>query len=164
KNSGFEVFGKRNRWDLGLEIFCFLTEICVICPKIQALMLENLQKHSSPHPTFQPNSQMGEAMGQNSIIKQYLEKQQELLQQGRDPPEPRGEKSPKIPKNSPKKPRKKFPKKTRKKFTKIHKNSPKNSQKFPKKPRKKFPKIHKKFPKNSPKKPGKNSQKFPKNP
>ncbi|XP_014118145.1 PREDICTED: uncharacterized protein LOC102112972, partial [Pseudopodoces humilis] len=54
-----------------------------------ALMLENLQKHSSPHPTFQPNSQMGEAMGQNSIIKQYLEKQQELLQQGRDPPEPR---------------------------------------------------------------------------
>ncbi|XP_048146367.1 LOW QUALITY PROTEIN: large neutral amino acids transporter small subunit 2-like [Corvus hawaiiensis] len=52
-----------------------------------ALMLENLQKHSSPHPTFQPNSQMGEAMGQNSFIKQYLEKQQELLQQRRDPPE-----------------------------------------------------------------------------
>ncbi|XP_041319507.1 apoptotic chromatin condensation inducer in the nucleus-like [Pyrgilauda ruficollis] len=23
-----------------------------------ALMLENLQKHSSPHPTFQPNSQV----------------------------------------------------------------------------------------------------------
>uniref|UniRef100_A0A8C3UWT8 SAP domain-containing protein n=1 Tax=Catharus ustulatus TaxID=91951 RepID=A0A8C3UWT8_CATUS len=55
-----------------------------------ALMLENLQKHSSPHPTFQPNSQMGEAMGQNSFIKQYLEKQQELLQQRRDAP-PAGE-------------------------------------------------------------------------
>ncbi|XP_014813352.1 PREDICTED: apoptotic chromatin condensation inducer in the nucleus-like [Calidris pugnax] len=44
-------------------------------------MLENLQKHSSPHGTFQPNSQIGEEMSQNSFIKQYLEKQQELLQQ-----------------------------------------------------------------------------------
>ncbi|XP_053558270.1 apoptotic chromatin condensation inducer in the nucleus isoform X2 [Bombina bombina] len=46
-----------------------------------ALMLEDLQKHSSPHTGFQPNSQMGEEMGQNSFIKQYLEKQQELLRQ-----------------------------------------------------------------------------------
>ncbi|XP_053324442.1 apoptotic chromatin condensation inducer in the nucleus [Spea bombifrons] len=46
-----------------------------------ALMLENLQKHSTPHTGFQPNSQMGEEMGQNSFIKQYLEKQQELLRQ-----------------------------------------------------------------------------------
>uniref|UniRef100_A0A8C3BIL8 SAP domain-containing protein n=1 Tax=Cairina moschata TaxID=8855 RepID=A0A8C3BIL8_CAIMO len=46
-----------------------------------ALMLENLQKHSTPHATFQPNSQIGEEMSQNSFIKQYLEKQQELLQQ-----------------------------------------------------------------------------------
>uniref|UniRef100_F7DWP6 Apoptotic chromatin condensation inducer 1 n=1 Tax=Xenopus tropicalis TaxID=8364 RepID=F7DWP6_XENTR len=46
-----------------------------------ALMLENLQKHSTPHAGFQPNSQMGEEMGQNSFIKQYLEKQQELLRQ-----------------------------------------------------------------------------------
>ncbi|XP_061231776.1 apoptotic chromatin condensation inducer in the nucleus-like [Neopsephotus bourkii] len=46
-----------------------------------ALMLENLQKHSTPHATFQPNSQMGEEMSQNSFIKEYLEKQQELLQQ-----------------------------------------------------------------------------------
>lgn len=76
-------------------------------------MLENLQKHSTPHATFQPNSQVrdspkflpdtpqiyrgtpkpppplffcappqiGEEMSQNSFIKQYLEKQQELLQQ-----------------------------------------------------------------------------------
>uniref|UniRef100_A0A2D4I7F6 SAP domain-containing protein n=1 Tax=Micrurus lemniscatus lemniscatus TaxID=129467 RepID=A0A2D4I7F6_MICLE len=46
-----------------------------------ALMLENLQKHSTPHTTFQPNSQIGEEMSQNTIIKQYLEKQQELLRQ-----------------------------------------------------------------------------------
>ncbi|XP_018411601.1 PREDICTED: apoptotic chromatin condensation inducer in the nucleus-like [Nanorana parkeri] len=45
-----------------------------------ALMLENLQKQST-HTGFQPNSQMGEEMGQNSFIKQYLEKQQELLRQ-----------------------------------------------------------------------------------
>ncbi|KAM5234971.1 apoptotic chromatin condensation inducer in the nucleus isoform 2-T2 [Ctenodactylus gundi] len=46
-----------------------------------ALMLENLQKHSTPHAAFQPNSQIGEEMSNNSIIKQYLEKQQELLMQ-----------------------------------------------------------------------------------
>ncbi|XP_051836419.1 apoptotic chromatin condensation inducer in the nucleus isoform X3 [Antechinus flavipes] len=46
-----------------------------------ALMLENLQKHSTPHTAFQPNSQIGEEMSQNSFIKQYLEKQQELLRQ-----------------------------------------------------------------------------------
>nr|XP_019607372.1 PREDICTED: apoptotic chromatin condensation inducer in the nucleus isoform X4 [Rhinolophus sinicus] len=46
-----------------------------------ALMLENLQKHSTPHAAFQPNSQIGEEMSQNSFIKQYLEKQQELLRQ-----------------------------------------------------------------------------------
>ncbi|KAH1182067.1 hypothetical protein KIL84_009821, partial [Mauremys mutica] len=46
-----------------------------------ALMLENLQKHSTLHATFQPNSQIGEEMSQNSFIKQYLEKQHELLQQ-----------------------------------------------------------------------------------
>uniref|UniRef100_H3B6Z3 SAP domain-containing protein n=1 Tax=Latimeria chalumnae TaxID=7897 RepID=H3B6Z3_LATCH len=46
-----------------------------------ALMLENLQKHSTPHSGFQPNSQIGEEMSQNSFIKQYLEKQQELLRQ-----------------------------------------------------------------------------------
>ncbi|KAK7910351.1 hypothetical protein WMY93_015035 [Mugilogobius chulae] len=46
-----------------------------------ALMLENLQK-SSPHVGgIQPNSQMGEEMSQNSFIKQYLAKQQELLRQ-----------------------------------------------------------------------------------
>lgn len=48
-----------------------------------ALMLENLQKHSTPHATFQPNSQIGEEMSHNSFIKQYLEKQQELLRQRR---------------------------------------------------------------------------------
>ncbi|XP_006883203.1 PREDICTED: LOW QUALITY PROTEIN: apoptotic chromatin condensation inducer in the nucleus [Elephantulus edwardii] len=46
-----------------------------------ALMLENLQKHSTPHAAFQPNSQIGEEMSKNSFIKQYLEKQQELLRQ-----------------------------------------------------------------------------------
>ncbi|XP_029437277.1 apoptotic chromatin condensation inducer in the nucleus [Rhinatrema bivittatum] len=46
-----------------------------------ALMLENLQKHSTPHSGLQPNSQIGEEMCQNSFIKQYLEKQQELLRQ-----------------------------------------------------------------------------------
>ncbi|KAK1152908.1 hypothetical protein AOXY_G30614 [Acipenser oxyrinchus oxyrinchus] len=46
-----------------------------------ALMLENLQKHSTPHTGFQPNSQIGEEMSQNSFIKQYLAKQQELLRQ-----------------------------------------------------------------------------------
>ncbi|KYO38923.1 apoptotic chromatin condensation inducer in the nucleus isoform A [Alligator mississippiensis] len=53
----------------------------VLGPGSWALMLENLQKHSTPHTTFQPNSQIGEEMSQNSFIKQYLEKQQELLQQ-----------------------------------------------------------------------------------
>ncbi|XP_069094322.1 apoptotic chromatin condensation inducer in the nucleus isoform X2 [Pleurodeles waltl] len=46
-----------------------------------ALMLENLQKKSALHTTYQPNSQIGKEMSQNSFIKQYLEKQQELLQQ-----------------------------------------------------------------------------------
>ncbi|XP_030285976.1 apoptotic chromatin condensation inducer 1b [Sparus aurata] len=46
-----------------------------------ALMLENLQKSSSSHSGLQPNSQMGEEMSQNSFIKQYLAKQQELLRQ-----------------------------------------------------------------------------------
>ncbi|XP_078501021.1 apoptotic chromatin condensation inducer in the nucleus isoform X2 [Lissotriton helveticus] len=46
-----------------------------------ALMLENLQKSSALHTTYQPNSQIGKEMSQNSFIKQYLEKQQELLQQ-----------------------------------------------------------------------------------
>uniref|UniRef100_UPI00064770E3 apoptotic chromatin condensation inducer in the nucleus n=1 Tax=Maylandia zebra TaxID=106582 RepID=UPI00064770E3 len=57
-----------------------------------ALMLENLQKTSSSHSGLQPNSQIGEEMCQNSFIKQYLAKQQELLcqrlereaQQGQD--------------------------------------------------------------------------------
>ncbi|KAK5602970.1 hypothetical protein CRENBAI_017281 [Crenichthys baileyi] len=44
-----------------------------------ALMLENLQKTSTPHVGLQPNSQIGEEMSQNSFIKQYLAKQQELL-------------------------------------------------------------------------------------
>ncbi|KAJ4949029.1 hypothetical protein JOQ06_020548 [Pogonophryne albipinna] len=44
-----------------------------------ALMLENLQKSSSSHSGLQPNSQIGEEMSQNSFIKQYLAKQQELL-------------------------------------------------------------------------------------
>nr|XP_033780299.1 apoptotic chromatin condensation inducer in the nucleus isoform X2 [Geotrypetes seraphini] len=48
---------------------------------LNALMLENLQKHSTPHSGLQPNSQIGEEMSQNSFIKQYLEKQQELLRQ-----------------------------------------------------------------------------------
>ncbi|KAJ8011770.1 hypothetical protein DPEC_G00061710 [Dallia pectoralis] len=46
-----------------------------------ALMLENLQRTSQHHIGLQPNSQIGEEMSQNSFIKQYLEKQQELLRQ-----------------------------------------------------------------------------------
>ncbi|KAM6949556.1 apoptotic chromatin condensation inducer 1b [Aplochiton taeniatus] len=46
-----------------------------------ALMLENLQRSSSSHIGLQPNSQIGEEMSQNSFIKQYLAKQQELLRQ-----------------------------------------------------------------------------------
>ncbi|XP_056613193.1 apoptotic chromatin condensation inducer 1b [Triplophysa dalaica] len=46
-----------------------------------ALMLENLQRSSTHHAGLQPNSQMGEEMSQNSFIKQYLAKQQELLRQ-----------------------------------------------------------------------------------
>ncbi|KAM4605423.1 uncharacterized protein acin1a [Polymixia lowei] len=46
-----------------------------------ALMLENLQRTSTPHIGLQPNSQIGEEMSQNSFIKQYLAKQQELLRQ-----------------------------------------------------------------------------------
>ncbi|KAL4623610.1 apoptotic chromatin condensation inducer in the nucleus-like [Arapaima gigas] len=46
-----------------------------------ALMLENLQRTSTPHVGLQPNSQIGEEMSQNSFIKQYLAKQQELLRQ-----------------------------------------------------------------------------------
>ncbi|XP_061549785.1 apoptotic chromatin condensation inducer in the nucleus [Phycodurus eques] len=46
-----------------------------------ALMLENLQKTSTPHVGLQPNSQIGEEMSQNSLIKQYMAKQQELLRQ-----------------------------------------------------------------------------------
>ncbi|KAJ8344689.1 hypothetical protein SKAU_G00288820 [Synaphobranchus kaupii] len=46
-----------------------------------ALMLENLQRTSTSHMGLQPNSQIGEEMSQNSFIKQYLSKQQELLRQ-----------------------------------------------------------------------------------
>ncbi|XP_042615741.1 apoptotic chromatin condensation inducer in the nucleus-like isoform X1 [Cyprinus carpio] len=46
-----------------------------------ALMLENLQRTSTQHIGLQPNSQIGEEMSQNSFIKQYLAKQQELLRQ-----------------------------------------------------------------------------------
>ncbi|XP_024143722.1 apoptotic chromatin condensation inducer 1b [Oryzias melastigma] len=46
-----------------------------------ALMLENLQKSSTSTCGLQPNSQIGEEMCQNSFIKQYLAKQQELLRQ-----------------------------------------------------------------------------------
>ncbi|KAK7945131.1 hypothetical protein WMY93_000859 [Mugilogobius chulae] len=46
-----------------------------------ALMLENLQRTSTAHVGLQPNSQIGEEMSQNSFIKQYLAKQQELLRQ-----------------------------------------------------------------------------------
>ncbi|KAK2860263.1 hypothetical protein Q7C36_004429 [Tachysurus vachellii] len=46
-----------------------------------ALMLESLQRTSTSHPGLQPNSQIGEEMSQNSFIKQYLAKQQELLRQ-----------------------------------------------------------------------------------
>ncbi|KAK2821961.1 hypothetical protein Q5P01_022026 [Channa striata] len=46
-----------------------------------ALMLENLQRTSTAHIGLQPNSQIGEEMSQNSFIKQYLAKQQELLRQ-----------------------------------------------------------------------------------
>ncbi|XP_077084240.1 apoptotic chromatin condensation inducer 1b [Siphateles boraxobius] len=46
-----------------------------------ALMLENLQRTSTHHIGLQPNSQIGEEMSQNSFIKQYLAKQQELLRQ-----------------------------------------------------------------------------------
>ncbi|CAF97707.1 unnamed protein product [Tetraodon nigroviridis] len=44
-------------------------------------MLENLQRTSTTHVGLQPNSQIGEEMSQNSFIKQYLAKQQELLRQ-----------------------------------------------------------------------------------
>uniref|UniRef100_A0A8C2XEZ5 SAP domain-containing protein n=1 Tax=Cyclopterus lumpus TaxID=8103 RepID=A0A8C2XEZ5_CYCLU len=46
-----------------------------------ALMLENLQRTSTAHIGLQPNSHIGEEMSQNSFIKQYLAKQQELLRQ-----------------------------------------------------------------------------------
>uniref|UniRef100_G3PLU1 Apoptotic chromatin condensation inducer 1a n=1 Tax=Gasterosteus aculeatus TaxID=69293 RepID=G3PLU1_GASAC len=46
-----------------------------------ALMLENLQRTSTANIGLQPNSQIGEEMSQNSFIKQYLAKQQELLRQ-----------------------------------------------------------------------------------
>ncbi|KAL6104701.1 acin1 [Pungitius sinensis] len=46
-----------------------------------ALMLENLQRTSTANTGLQPNSQIGEEMSQNSFIKQYLAKQQELLRQ-----------------------------------------------------------------------------------
>ncbi|XP_062261039.1 apoptotic chromatin condensation inducer in the nucleus [Platichthys flesus] len=46
-----------------------------------ALMLENLQRTSTGNIGLQPNSQIGEEMSQNSFIKQYLAKQQELLRQ-----------------------------------------------------------------------------------
>ncbi|XP_073692391.1 apoptotic chromatin condensation inducer 1b [Garra rufa] len=46
-----------------------------------ALMLENLQRSSTHSSGLQPNSQIGEEMSQNSFIKQYLAKQQELLRQ-----------------------------------------------------------------------------------
>ncbi|XP_043100471.1 apoptotic chromatin condensation inducer 1b isoform X2 [Puntigrus tetrazona] len=46
-----------------------------------ALMLENLQRTSTHQIGLQPNSQIGEEMSQNSFIKQYLAKQQELLRQ-----------------------------------------------------------------------------------
>ncbi|XP_011617213.2 apoptotic chromatin condensation inducer in the nucleus [Takifugu rubripes] len=46
-----------------------------------ALMLENLHRTSTAHVGLQPNSQIGEEMSQNSFIKQYLAKQQELLRQ-----------------------------------------------------------------------------------
>ncbi|XP_076829867.1 apoptotic chromatin condensation inducer in the nucleus-like [Brachyhypopomus gauderio] len=49
-----------------------------------ALMLENLQRTSTPHDSLQPNSQIGEEMSQNSFIKQYLAKQQELLRQRKE--------------------------------------------------------------------------------
>nr|XP_057924233.1 apoptotic chromatin condensation inducer in the nucleus [Doryrhamphus excisus] len=46
-----------------------------------ALMLENLQKTSTLHGGRQPNLQMDEEMSNNSFIKQYFAKQQELLRQ-----------------------------------------------------------------------------------
>uniref|UniRef100_A0A8C4R1N0 SAP domain-containing protein n=1 Tax=Eptatretus burgeri TaxID=7764 RepID=A0A8C4R1N0_EPTBU len=45
-----------------------------------ALMLENLQK-SNQQSGLQPNSAIGEEMSSNSFIKQYLEKQKQLLKQ-----------------------------------------------------------------------------------
>ncbi|XP_051984725.1 uncharacterized protein LOC127645217 isoform X2 [Xyrauchen texanus] len=50
-------------------------------PFAKALMLENLQRTSTHHIGLQPNSRIGEEMSQNSFIKQYLAKQQELLRQ-----------------------------------------------------------------------------------
>ncbi|KAL0970185.1 hypothetical protein UPYG_G00238470 [Umbra pygmaea] len=47
----------------------------------EALMLENLQRTSTPHSGLQPNSQFEEEMSQNSFIKHYLANQQELLRQ-----------------------------------------------------------------------------------
>ncbi|XP_072574676.1 apoptotic chromatin condensation inducer 1b isoform X2 [Paramormyrops kingsleyae] len=58
------------------------TRILALCiARFMALMLENLQRTSTPHIGLQPNSQIGEEMSQNSFIKQYLAKQQELLRQ-----------------------------------------------------------------------------------
>ncbi|XP_061151344.1 apoptotic chromatin condensation inducer in the nucleus [Syngnathus typhle] len=49
-----------------------------------ALMVENLQKTFTPYDGLQPNSQISEEMSQNSLIQQYLAKQQELLRQLRE--------------------------------------------------------------------------------
>uniref|UniRef100_A0A1A8FUH0 Apoptotic chromatin condensation inducer 1b n=2 Tax=Nothobranchius korthausae TaxID=1143690 RepID=A0A1A8FUH0_9TELE len=62
-----------------------------------ALMLENLQKSSSSHSVLQPNSQIGEEMCQNSFIKQYLAKQQELLRHRLEREAQRGEEADESP-------------------------------------------------------------------
>ncbi|XP_061769593.1 apoptotic chromatin condensation inducer 1b isoform X2 [Nerophis ophidion] len=62
-----------------------------------ALMLEDLQKSSSSHGGLQPNSQIGEEMSQNSFIKQYLAKQQELLCQKTEKEAERDDESPAVP-------------------------------------------------------------------
>ncbi|XP_034038354.1 apoptotic chromatin condensation inducer in the nucleus [Thalassophryne amazonica] len=49
--------------------------------RLKGALMENLQRTSTHHTGRQPNSQFGEEMSHNSIIKQYLAKQQELLRQ-----------------------------------------------------------------------------------
>lgn len=58
----FKALHQIKKWGEGVVglsgIFLLVSDFC---PSLyQALMLENLQKHSTPHAAFQPNSQVRE--------------------------------------------------------------------------------------------------------